>query len=152
MTSDWIKSVISIAAFLISLASFLVAMRSANRAAKAATITSLLGEKESVAFAALKLQREGLPNGKKDRGLLISAVVQACVFSSSDRARAILYSVIESYLPTCGDEIRGAAHSLAKIFAEMNKYNFTKDDLDLARGKRRLEALERVLNHTATGA
>src|SRR6476469_5409112 len=65
-----------------------------KRAQRSEDITALLGEKETVAFAALKLQNTGLPERLEEQTAMLGAIATACVFTSSDRARALLYDVI----------------------------------------------------------
>jgi uncharacterized membrane protein len=89
------KLVASILAVVISIASFIVAQRSAARSKKAEAISHLLGEKETVAFAGLRLLRDGLPSDDKERTLVLAALLPACIFEGSDRARALLYRVVE---------------------------------------------------------
>jgi hypothetical protein len=75
-----LKTAIALTALLVSAASFIVAQRAAARAKKAEAIKELLGEKETVAFAALRLLRDGLPGNDAERALVLAAVMQACVF------------------------------------------------------------------------
>src|SRR5262245_52342856 len=75
------------------------------RAAKAEDVTALLGEKETVAFAALKLQKSGLPTDPDERVLMLGAITTACVFTSSDRARALLYDVLHRHRDAGRSEI-----------------------------------------------
>ena len=71
--------VVSVAAVRLSLASFWIAQHSAAKARKKEALTHLLGDKETVSYAALKLLRDGLPRRKRERALVISALVQACI-------------------------------------------------------------------------
>jgi hypothetical protein len=139
-----IKAIIATVAVGLSIASFAVAQRSAAKAKKKETVVSLLGEKESVAYAALKLLRDGLPSEKKERDGVIDGIVQACVFEGSDRARALLYRVIEVNLEHKAD-FKRAACSVDSTFKSMDVYGFSKEDLDLDRGKRRLATLFKVI-------
>ncbi len=139
------KLVISITAVIVSIASFAVAQRSAARAKKAEAITHLLGEKETVAFAALKLLRDGLPKDAAERKLVLAALLQACVFEGSDRARALLYRVIELNRVERREELRTALRSIKETFDGMTRYGFEKEDLDLESGRRRLAAVEKVV-------
>lgn len=137
---------VAIAAFVLSLASFLISLGAASRAKKAEAIKSLLGSKETVAFAALKILRDGLPKSHKQRQLTLAAIVQACVFTSSDRARALLYRVIEVSRSKYQAEYTQEAQAVRASFQSMGPYEFEGDDLDLARGNRRLAALQRVID------
>lgn len=51
----------ALTALVVSVASFMISWRSTARADKAAAIAQLLGNKEMVAFASLRLLRDGLP-------------------------------------------------------------------------------------------
>ena len=108
-------------------------------------ITHLLGSKETVGFAALKLLRDGLPKPKDDRALLLASLVQACVFSGSDRARALLYRVVELNRTAHASELVAAADALSQTFEGMQRYDFDPEDLDLERGRRRLAGLLKVI-------
>jgi hypothetical protein len=140
------KLVVSALTVLISIASFIIARRADVRSKKAEDIKNLLGEKQSVAFAALKLLREGLPANEKERKLVISALMQACVFEGSDRARALLYRVIEKNRATHSKEFEDALESIQNTFASMDTYNFLEEELHLERGKRRISAVRKVVN------
>lgn len=148
--SEDYKTIISLAAVVISAISFYIARLAEKRSKKAELIKTLLGEKENVAFGALKLIRDGLPKNAKERKLLISAVLQACLLESSDRARALLYRVIEKnksqYLP----EFKSALTAINQTFDSMDKYKFTPDELDLSRGRRRLLVVEKIINSKLT--
>ena len=141
-----VKLVVAVLAVVIATASFIIARQADARSKKAEAIKSLLGEKESVAFAALKLLRERLPAKEKDRRLLLAALMQACVFEGSDRARALLYRVIELNRGQYREELRTALHAINDTFASMDEYKFTKEELDLERGRRRIAAVEKVVN------
>lgn len=140
------KLIVSIITVLVSIASFIIARQADARSKKAENIKHLLGEKESVAFAALKLLREGLPAGEAERKLVISALMQACVFEGSDRARALLYRVIEKNHDDNSKEFEDALQSIQDTFNIMNAYNFSKEELNLERGERRIAAVRKVVN------
>lgn len=146
---DELKTAIALTALLVSAASFYVAQRTAARAKKAAAIKELLGEKETVAFAALRLLRDGLPRDDTERALVLAALMQACVFEGSDRARALLYRVLDENRAKYGNELAAALASIKKSFDSMNRFQFGPEDLDLERGRRRLAAVEKVLPNTA---
>jgi len=146
-----IANLISAVAVLIAIASFIRARQADIRAMKAEAIRNLLGEKENVGFAALKLLRDGLPSNDKDRQLVIAAVMQACVFEGSDRARALLYRVIEQNRMNMRDQFRSALQAIDDTFKSMGHYNFAEEELDLSRGQRRIRAVEKVIE-TKTAA
>jgi hypothetical protein len=139
------KIIVSVVTVLIAISSFVIARRADIRSKKAEAIKNLLGEKETVAFAALKLLRDGLPRSSRDRNLVISALMQACVFERSDRARALLYRVIEINRAKYGDEFREALLSIWKTFDSMEFYRFRKEELDLDTGRNRIAAVEKVV-------
>lgn len=166
---------VAILALLVSVASFAFAWRASRRAARAEDVKTLLGEKESVGFGALKLLREGLPGehevsgfwswtalrsrrlrereDSKQRELIIGALIAACVFESSDRARALLFRVIEKYRCT---RFRSDFDHQYEVFEtsvdSTVKYGFTKDEFDPKNPKVRLEAIRKVLEHDDTAA
>ena len=98
-----------------------------------------------VAFAGLRLLRDGLPAEAKERGLVLAALLQACIFEGSDRARALLYRVVELNRATHREEFRTAMRSIKETFVSMDRYGFQKDELDLERGKRRVASVERAI-------
>jgi hypothetical protein len=114
-------------------------------AEKAENIKNLLGEKETVGYAALKVRRMGLPPDDLERRVVLDAILQACVFEGSDRARALLYKVLEDNLATRRREIEDALQLIEDTFVSMQRYGFTKEQLDLDRGERRLETVQRVI-------
>jgi hypothetical protein len=139
---ETIQVVVSVVAVLISIASFVIAQRSAARTKKAEAIQHLLGEKETVAFAGLKLIRDGLPVNDKERALVLAALMQASVFEGSDRARAVIYRVIELNRAEFRTEFKEALKSINETFNSMSRYGFKPDELDLSRGQRRISAVE----------
>ncbi|MGD0455416.1 MAG: hypothetical protein ABSB69_17660 [Solirubrobacteraceae bacterium] len=138
--------IVSVVAVSVAALSFIVAQVAAARARKGETIRNLLGEKETVAFGALKLLRDGLPRDAKERRLVIAGVIQACVFSGSDRARALLYRVVETN-PKRHAEFEAALTDLETTFTSMGRYGFTTEQLDLQRGERRVAVVRAVLNY-----
>lgn len=144
------KLIVSVLAALVAVASFIIARRADARSKKAEAIKHLLGAKESVAFAALKLLRDGLPKDLKDRKLVISALMQACVFAGSDRARALLYRVIEKNRKDFGEEFKAALQSIEETFDSMKSFNFPKEELNLERGRKRISAVGRVVANQHT--
>lgn len=140
------KLIVSIVTALIAIAAFIISRRADARSKKAETIKNLLAEKESVAFAALKLLRDGLPENPDERQLVLSALMQACVFEGSDRARALLYRVIELNRAKFRSEFQDALQAIQDTFKSMNSYQFQKDELDLGRGQRRISTVAKVVN------
>ena len=140
-----LQTAIAFIALIIAAASFIIAQHSAARAKKADAIKELLGKKETVAFAALKLLRDGLPRNDQERAVVLAAVMQACVFEGSDRSRALLYRVLDENTAMYSKEISTAFKSIKRTFNSMDKFEFTKEQLDLKRGRRRLTAVEKVL-------
>jgi hypothetical protein len=136
---------VAIAALMVSILSFVLAWLSNRRTRKAEEIKNLLGEKETVAYAGLKLMRDGLPNNMHDCRLLLGALLQACLFEGSDRARAILYRVIELHRDAYRYLLEHELKAIETTFENMEKYEFGLDELDLTRGQRRLKALKKVI-------
>ena len=144
-----LKLVVATLTAALAIASFAIARRADRRSKKAENITHLLGEKENVAFAALKILRDGLPNNAADRGLLISALMQACVFEGSDRARALLYRIIEKHRDKFAREFRSALETIEETFNSMDQYSFSLEELNLSRGKNRISAISKVVRAAA---
>lgn len=147
---EMLKTGAAIAAVIISTASFIIARMTDRRSKKSELIKNLLGEKENVAFGALKLLREGIPKDKADRQKIISAVMQACLFEGSDRARALLYRVIDKNKAIYANELLEGLSEVKANFESLEKYNLTSEELDLARGRKRLAIVEKVITHTAS--
>jgi hypothetical protein len=141
-----VKLVIAVTSAVLAVASFVIARRADVRAKKSESIKQLLGERESVAFGALQILRDGLPTEPKDRLLVIAALMQACVFEGSDRTRALLYRVLEVNRIKLRDELRSALQVIRDTFDSMDRYQFVKEELDLDRGRRRIAAVEKVIN------
>ncbi len=140
------KLVLSIVTVAVAVTSFMIAKRADARAKRAEAIRNLLGEKETVAFAALKLLRDGLPQEQSERNLVLAAILQACVFEASSRARALLYRVIEQNRVKYRAELRAALGAIDETFKSMDGYHFSNAELDLGTGKKRLEAVDRVVS------
>ena len=137
---------VAVAAFVLSFAAFVLSQRASALAKRTETITHLLGEKESVAFAALKLLRDGLPADVKHRKLVVAALLQACIIERSDRVRALLYRVIEVNRASYRAEFRVALTFIEETFVSMARYGFTPEELDLKRGGTRLSAVQKVID------
>lgn len=144
--AEILKTGAAVAAVVISTISFAIARLADKRSKKAELIKNLLGEKENVGFGALKLLRDGLAKNKKQRDLVISALLQACLFESSDRARALLYRVIEQNRNKYPGEFEAGLLTIREHLDSMGRYNFPPEELDLSRGRRRLSTVERVIN------
>ena len=117
-----------------------------EEAAKAALIQALQGEKESIGFTALRLSKEGLPQDEPYRSQILLSLVQAAIFSSSDRARAMIYSVLRDNYRDYEREISDTITSVENMFKQFELFHLNKDELDLERGNRRLRALKTVLD------
>ena len=78
--------------------------------------------------------------------MLMSALMQACVFEGSDRARALLYRVIEKNRAQLREEFRDALAAIEETFKNMDTYAFERGELDLSRVRRRIAAVAKVVN------
>jgi hypothetical protein len=155
--------VVSILAVIVSLASFSFAWSASRRAARAEEIENLLGEKETVAFGAVKLLRDGLPGElrrhrpvppwtlhaeSRQRELVIAALIAACVFEGSDRARLLLFKVVEKYRDSrYRAEFERQWLDFKQAIESMKTYEFEKKELNLRKANLRLEALRKVLHN-----
>jgi hypothetical protein len=117
-----------------------------KEAAKAALVQSLQEEKESIGFTALGLLKKKLPQDDESyREQIIESLVQAAIFSGSDRARAIVYSVLLDNCRKYGPEIAKAVAPWENMFKQFEPFQLDKKELDLERGNRRLRALKKIL-------
>jgi hypothetical protein len=116
-----------------------------EQARKTAVLQSLQGEKETVGFTAMHFARAGLPASGDERAEIITSLVQAAVFSGSDRARAMIYHVLRSVRSHESSEVIDAVHNLDRLFAEAAHWGLDPEELDLARGRRRVTALKKAL-------
>jgi hypothetical protein len=144
-----VKLAVSILALVVAISSFVIARLADSRSRKAEDIRTLLGDKESVAFGALKLLRDGLPARPRDRSLVVMAIMQACVFERSDRARALLYRVIDRNRAAHHVEFEKALDVVEQTFESMKVFDFDLAELDLERGHRRIKTVRKVLNRPA---
>jgi len=116
-----------------------------EQAHKAAVLQSLQGEKESVGFTAMHFARIGLPALQDERAQIITSLVQAAVFSGSDRARAMIYHVLRSVAVDQRPDVVDAVRNLDSLFSEAGNWGLDPKELDLERGRRRITALKKVL-------
>lgn len=154
---DFLQVIISVIAIIISVVVAIQATQKEKRAekkaeaaeiamAKADDIKLLLGEKETVGFAAIKLMQDGLPQSTQDRKITISAIINACLFERSDRARAVLFYVIEINKKEYLNEFKSEFEKIKTVIATISKYIFEKEELDLSSAKIRLGAVEKIIN------
>jgi hypothetical protein len=108
-------------------------------------IQALQGEKESIGFTAMSLSMEGLPQDGPYRGQILVSLVQAAIFSGSDRARAMVYSVLWDSYPKYGPEIDKVISSLDKMFKQIGEFPLEKKELDLGTFELRLGTLRKIL-------
>lgn len=137
---------LSTAALIISLGSFVFALVRDFRSRRAETVKNLLGEKETVAFAALKIRRKGLPRWKKERKLVIDALMQATLLEKSSRARALVYSVIKENDAKRGAEFDEAFGTLRDIVDSAKRLGLPREQLNLDTAKNRIDAVDTVFN------
>ncbi len=138
---------IALMALFVSAISLILSWRSEVQRRKAEDLRDLLGEKETVGFAALRLLREGLPTSdKRARALVIDAVMQACVLEGSDRSRALLFRVLEINCAVYGKELTATLDGIEHAYTSMAAYRFDAKELDLANGRLRLGAARKILD------
>jgi hypothetical protein len=116
-----------------------------EQAEKAAVLQALQGEKESVGFTAMHFARVGLPAAQPERAQIVTSLVQAAVFSGSDRARAMIYHVLRSAGAGQQNEVADAVQEMDRLFAEAGCWGLDPRELDVERGLRRIAALKKVL-------
>jgi hypothetical protein len=93
-TGDWI----ALAALVLSLVSLAITLYERMRSEQESIIKALQGEKENVAFTALKVSNKQWPNspfssGYKDE--VIASLCLAWVMEGSDKARALVLSALK---------------------------------------------------------
>ncbi len=148
--SDYIAVTSLAFAILSFVISFWISQRTKEiakeEATKAALVQSLQEEKESIGITGLRFLREGLP---KDNGSyreeIIESLVLAAIFSGSDRARAVVYSVLRDNCQKYGPEIAKAITPWDDMFKQFEPFQLDKKELDLERGNRRLKVLKDIL-------
>jgi len=147
---DW-KLIIAAGAFILSVVSLILSRRAESKARKASNINHLLGDKETVAHAALKMYRNGLPKSSEDREKTIDALIQTCIFEGSDRARALLYIVIEDNMEKFGTDMERVLSEIENRFENLDEiYQFDAKELDLDRARRRINTVRKIFEKRST--
>jgi hypothetical protein len=108
-------------------------------------IQALLGEKESIGFTTLILSTEGLSKDVLYRRQILTSLVQAAFFSGSDRARGMVYSVLQDNYPIYKPEIDKIINSLDRMFEQMKEFPLNEKELDRESFELKLGALKKVL-------
>ncbi|HTW72023.1 MAG TPA: hypothetical protein VMB34_30455 [Acetobacteraceae bacterium] len=145
---SWPGTVIAGMAFGVSFSTFAIAEWRNRRARKAERIKNLLGDRSTIAYAALRILDEGLPEKKSERAPVIEAIIHACIFESSDRARALLYQVIDRNRQY-RNEFDAALQRVEDTFRNMSAFGFEPELLDLARGRKRISAVSTAIKGPA---
>ena len=141
---NWPGTVIAGMAFGISFSTFAIAEWRNRRARRAERIKNLLGDRSTIAYAALRILDEGLPQNEKERTPIIEAIIHACTFEHSDRARALLYQVIVRNTHY-RKEFDAALQKVAATFGDMSTFGFDPGELNLVRGLRRISAITKAI-------
>ncbi len=117
-----------------------------EEATNAALVQSLQEEKESIGSTGLTLLRDGLPKDDVSlRERFIEGLVLAAIFSGSDRARAVVYSVLRDNCQEYGPEIAKAIEPWDDMFKQFEPFGLNEEELNLERGNRRLGVLKTIL-------
>ena len=110
-------------------------------------LNNFLGNKEPVAFAAFKILREkGFKGSEEEKKEQIYTVIQGCLFEGSDRARAILYHVVNKYK----DEKEYASHfneafnHLIETSKEIYEWKLSENELDCKNFSARMSVLRKI--------
>jgi type IV secretory pathway VirD2 relaxase len=144
---DWIALV----ALFVSALLGAIRLRDGFRERRAEITKQLLGDKEAVCAAAVKLlDGEPLPTRGKERKQLLATLMQACVLEGSDRARALLFRVVDKSRGKDREDIEKALELIEDAVKEMKRFEFTKKELDGEDIVRHLNGLQKVLNHPLT--
>jgi hypothetical protein len=110
-------------------------------------LRSLQGEKESVAYTALQFLRGGLPkNDSQYKNQVIESLVLGAVFQGSDRARAMIFSVLMDGVEKNKEAIEAAINLVEAKFEQFDDFQLSQMELDLSKARVRLGALKKVLH------
>jgi hypothetical protein len=140
----WPGTVIAGMAFGVSFSTFAIAEWRNRRARRAERIKNLLGDRSTIAYAALRILDEGLPQKKNERSPIIEAIIHACIFEGSDRARALLYQVIDRNRQY-RNEFDAALQRVDDTFRNLSAFGFEPGELDPKRGLRRVSAVSKAI-------
>ena len=127
---DEIRTAATAIGVLIAVASFFIARHAERVAKKKASLSHLLGSKETVAFAAMKLSQKGLPSNIEERTTILQLVMQAIIYESSDRTRAILLSTLSSHWKEYKTDIKAAHQFVLEKFHSIEKYKYSSRELN----------------------
>jgi hypothetical protein len=127
---DEIRTAVTAIGVLIAVASLFIARHADRQAKKSTSLMHLLGRKESVAFAAIKLSREGLPKDRDERTVVLQLLMQAIVYESSDRTREILLSTLSEHWKDYSSDIESAHSFVVEKFRSIQKYNYSDEELN----------------------
>jgi hypothetical protein len=154
--NDQAKATI-IAAVIALIVSLIVNIYHEYQIKKREDLSYLLGAKETVAYAALKLHQKGLPDIPwyfrgylrkrriEDRKLMSDAILQACIMEGSDRARATLYYFVEKY--SNDEDIKDSFKNIKNIYEVKERYHLSMHQLHLKRNvSARIEAMDAIIN------
>ena len=91
-------------------------------------VKALQDEKESVAYIAVRVREQGLPDANKERrAQLLMALYLAMLFQSADRSRALVFSALRD---SCQKEYRkDVMETLKRLIDDFTRY---KNDLRAA--------------------
>lgn len=92
---DW-QTLLAGFAVTLSIISLYLGVRDKRRKEHDQILGALQGEKESVAYISRQLDSQIFRGGKKHRAEIISALANAWMFEKSDRALAMIYSVLKT--------------------------------------------------------
>lgn len=132
---------------VVSVISLIISINANIRSTQTENIKDLLGEKEQIAFAVLKLiKKEKLPRNSEYRKLIIDAIIQGCIFEGSDRARVLLYQAIEKFYKNKKYRIE-FEESFLFFFDSFKGMNdkFDDTDLDLSKAYKRIKTIKKII-------
>jgi hypothetical protein len=131
---------------IVALVSLILAGWSEVRRRRAQQIAELLGDKQTVAFGAWELVRQGLPRWPRARRKkVIQAVLHACLMNGSDRARGLLLAAINNYNDADKSEMATELSAILDAYKRLDDFKLSDDELDLHRVVWRLSAVGAVL-------
>ena len=130
---------------------------------KEATDEESPGSRKSVRFSGLRsfghklLVRARKPwddarvrRDSQQRTLVIRALMAACLFERSDRARSLCYRVIAKHLEpssTFKEEFVAAFNEFKETIDSMDQYKFEKNEFNPSSARQRLKAVEKIFGY-----
>ena len=155
---DWeiVKALAPAIAAVIAASVFIYTILKDRKTKKREEVSRFLGNKEPVAYAALKIIREGFKGSNEEIAEQIQMVMQGCLFEGSDRARALLYYIVIKNKDDKGYKTTFTAmyNHILDVEREIDKYEFSggeEGELDRSNFNLRISALKKIFTQNTEG-